>query len=423
MAQNEENKQIAVLAAVDSREYDAEESLRELEELAQAAGAQVEGVFLQKLSSINAATYLGPGKLEEIREFCRQREAELLIVDDELSGIQLRNMEQAVDVRVVDRTMLILDIFAQRAVTSEGKLQVELAQQKYMMPRLIGLGSVLSRQGGGIGTRGPGESQLETDRRHIRRRIDALSRELKEMEKHRAQMRRRREKSGVPVIAIVGYTNVGKSTLLNRLTDAGVLEKNQLFATLDPTARELRLPDGQTAVLIDTVGLIRRLPHQLVEAFHSTLEEAANADLILNLCDITSPDADEQLQVTQKLLEELGCGDTPVITVFNKIDVCPDREERHSRGRTVFLSAREGLGFDDLLEAVCRELSQRVRRLELLIPYTQGSLLDQIRRQGRVFSESYEETGTRISANVDVKLLKAVAPYVLERGNTEEEDR
>lgn len=413
MVPNEEKLSVAVLAGVASREYDAEESLRELEELAQAAGAQVAGCFLQNLPSIQAATYVGPGKLEEIADFCRMKEADLLIIDDELSGIQLRNIEQAVQVRVIDRTMLILDIFAQRAVSSEGKLQVELAQQKYLMPRLIGLGSVLSRQGGGIGTRGPGETQLETDRRHIRRRIDALSRELKELEKRRGQMRRRREKSGVPVIAIVGYTNVGKSTLLNRLTDAGVLEKNQLFATLDPTARELNLPDGQKAVLIDTVGLIRRLPHQLVEAFHSTLEEAVNADLILNLCDITSPECDEQLQVTRELLEELGCGDTPVITVFNKIDCREDRQDFVSHGHTVFLSAKEQIGFDDLMEVICRELSQRVRRMELLIPYTQGSLLDQIRRQGKIFSETYEENGTRITANVDVKMLKAVTPYAV----------
>lgn len=409
----EETLQRAVLVGADTGDYNAEESVQELCELADTAGAQVVGTMLQKLSVPNKATYIGAGKLHELKEFCSQQEVELVIFDDELSGAQIRNIEQAVHVRVIDRTMLILDIFAQRALSREGKLQVELAQQKYMLPRLTGLGTELSRQGGGIGTRGPGETKLETDRRHIRRRIEALQEELDSLAKRRERIRKRRQKNDVTTIAIVGYTNVGKSTLLNLLTDAGVLAKNQLFATLDPTARELRLPDGQKAVVIDTVGLIRRLPHQLVEAFRSTLEEAANADLILNVCDISSPDAEEQLSVTRELLRDLGCGDTPVLTVFNKTDLYQFQSMLTISDKSVFISAKENRGIDGLLKLICEMLSGGRRQMELLVPYRDMSFLDRIRKTGKILSEEYTEDGIRVSANVDAKLVKEAEVFRL----------
>lgn len=301
---NVEKKQRAVLVAVDTGEYDARVSLDELEELAVTAGAETAAKVLQKRSGFDPATVIGSGRLSEIAEFCRGDGADLVVFDCELSPAQMRNIEDACGVPVIDRTTLILDIFAQRAVTAEGKLQVELAQLRYRLPRLTGLGGALSRLGGGIGTRGPGESQLETDRRHIRRRIAALQDQLAELEKRRGLLRARRKKEGITTVAIVGYTNVGKSTLLNALTNAGVLVEDKLFATLDPTSRALSLPDGREVLLIDTVGLVRRLPHQLVEAFKSTLEEAANADLLWCVCDASSDETDEQVAVTRRLMEE-----------------------------------------------------------------------------------------------------------------------
>ncbi len=415
MHTNDTKLQTAVLVGIDTDAYDAEISLRELGELAKTAGAQIAGSFLQNLPSANNATFVGGGKLLEIKEFCEQTQADLLIFDDELTGTQIRNIESVTGVRVIDRTMLILDIFAQRAVSREGKLQVELAQQKYLLPRLVGAGSVLSRQGGGIGTRGPGETKLESDRRHIRRRIDALSRELKELEKRREQVRSRRSKNSVTTIAIVGYTNAGKSTLLNLLTNAGVLAKNQLFATLDPTARELKLPDGQNAVIIDTVGFIQRLPHQLVEAFRSTLEETVYADLILNICDISDPQVEQQIQVTEELLAELGCKDTPVLTVFNKTDLYHFQNMLTITPKSVFISAKENKGIDILLQAICDCLSDLICRVELLVPYQDTGILDKIRRQGKILREEYTPEGIEVTANIDRKLSKLVSPYLAER--------
>lgn len=415
MHTNDTKLQTAVLVGIDTDAYDAEISLRELGELAKTAGAQIAGSFLQNLPSANNATFVGGGKLLEIKEFCEQTQADLLIFDDELTGTQIRNIESVTGVRVIDRTMLILDIFAQRAVSREGKLQVELAQQKYLLPRLVGAGSVLSRQGGGIGTRGPGETKLESDRRHIRRRIDALSRELKELEKRREQVRSRRSKNSVTTIAIVGYTNAGKSTLLNLLTNAGVLAKNQLFATLDPTARELKLPDGQNAVIIDTVGFIQRLPHQLVEAFRSTLEETVYADLILNICDISDPQVEQQIQVTEELLAELGCKDTPVLTVFNKTDLYHFQNMLTITPKSVFISAKEHKGIDILLQAICDCLSDLICRVELLVPYQDTGVLDKIRRQGKILREEYTPEGIEVTANIDRKLSKLVSPYLAER--------
>ena len=320
-----------LLVSVDTGEFDAEVSLAELAELTATAGAEVVGTATQKKEAPDKATCLGSGRAEELAVQCAAEDIDLVIMDRELSPTQLRNLEEIFPCRVIDRTALILDIFAGRARSAEGRLQVELAQLQYRLPRLAGQGTSLSRLGGGIGTRGPGETQLESDRRHIRRRIGAIREQLTKVESQRKLRRDRRRKDGIPTVAIVGYTNAGKSTLLNRLTDAGVLAENKLFATLDPTARALRLPDGREIMLVDTVGFVRRLPHQLVQAFHSTLEEAVEADVILNICDASSPHAAEHLQVTGDLLAELGCGDTPVLQVMNKCDLVPDIAEQTDR--------------------------------------------------------------------------------------------
>lgn len=411
MYENKEQKERAVLAGVNTGAFDAEASIDELAELADTAGAEVLAKFIQNRESPDNATYLGEGKLREIRDFCRQQEADLLILDDELSGIQLRNVEEITGVHAIDRTTLILDIFAGRARSREGRIQVELAQQKYRLPRLIGLGKQLSRLGGGIGTRGPGETKLESDRRHIRRRIDALEAELKALGENRARIRQRRSKNGAITAAVVGYTNVGKSTLLNLLTTAEVYVQDQLFATLDPTARELTLPNGQRIILVDTVGLIQRLPHQLVEAFHSTLEEAADADLILNVCDCSDPAVDRQLEVTRQLLSDLGCGGIPTLTVYNKIDLCPDPERFVGNDHTVYISAAKRQNIHGLLHAMETALSEKMRQVTLEIPYSEGSLLNLLRKRGRVRKEEFLEDKIRIEATVDEKILKVLSPY------------
>lgn len=411
MYENKEQKERAVLAGVNTGAFDAEASIDELAELADTAGAEVLAKFIQNRESPDNAAYLGEGKLREIRDFCRQQEADLLILDDELSGIQLRNIEEITGVHAIDRTTLILDIFAGRARSREGRIQVELAQQKYRLPRLIGLGKQLSRLGGGIGTRGPGETKLESDRRHIRRRIDALEAELKALGENRARIRQRRSKNGAITAAVVGYTNVGKSTLLNLLTTAEVYVQDQLFATLDPTARELTLPNGQRIILVDTVGLIQRLPHQLVEAFHSTLEEAADADLILNVCDCSDPAVDRQLEVTRQLLSDLGCGGIPTLTVYNKIDLCPDPERFVGNDHTVYISAAKRQNIHGLLHAMETALSEKMRQVTLEIPYSEGSLLNLLRERGRVRKEEFLEDKIRIEATVDEKILKALSPY------------
>lgn len=401
----------AVLACVDTGEFDAEISIRELEELAVTAEAEVVGTVIQKRPSYDPATCMGSGRLEELKEQLEIFKAELVIFDHELTGVQVRNIEDILDIRVIDRTTLILDIFAQRARTKEGKLQVELAQQKYRLPRLIGMGTALSRLGGGIGTRGPGETKLETDKRHIRKRISYLEAELEELKKHRDFSRSRRKKDGVLCAAIVGYTNVGKSTLLNALTDAGVLAENKLFATLDTTSRSIELPDGRSVMLIDTVGLIRRLPHNLIEAFKSTLEEAASADVILNVQDLSSPERQEQAKVTEQLLTELGCGDIPKINVMNKLDIALDADTVFEDDLTVLVSAREQRGFDRLLECIVRKLPVTARRMKLLIPYSKAGFAGRIREEGKIFSEEFAENGTVTDALVDVKLIREAEQY------------
>lgn len=408
----EEKKQRAVLVGIDLGEYDMDDSLDELEELAKTAGAEVVGRMVQKREDMDKATAIGEGKIAELKEFAEKNDVELLIFDCELTPSQLKNIEDATDCDAVDRTMLILDIFAARALTAEGKLQVELAQQQYTLPRLMGLGKSLSRLGGGIGTRGPGESKLETDRRHVRRRIEKLKEDLADLERRRDFLRSRRKKDDVLTVAIIGYTNVGKSTLLNTLTGAGVLSENKLFATLDLTSRGLTLPDGRTAVFIDTVGLIRRLPHHLVEAFKSTLEEAANADLILNVCDASRGEAKMQCEVTQKLLEELHASQVPMITVLNKSDLGVDHGFVVDNRTTVAISAKTGEGIDRLLRAVADRLRPTHTKCTLLIPYDRGALLGEIRESGTVMSEEYTENGMLVTASVDNRMLYKTEPYL-----------
>ena len=406
-----QEKQIekAILISADIGEYDPDVSMDELSELAETAGAEEIARVIQKRDAYDSATVIGEGKLAEVKELCQNLGATLLIFDCELTASQIRNIEDETDVRVIDRTMLILDIFAGRAVSKEGKLQVELAQLKYRLPRLMGLGTSLSRLGGGIGTRGPGETQLETDRRHIRRRIDKLSEELKELTERRGYSRQRRKKDNVQVGAIVGYTNAGKSTLLNLLTGADVLAEDKLFATLDPTARAIELPDGRSLLLVDTVGLIRRLPHHLVEAFKSTLEEAACADIIIHVCDVSDSDFAEKADVTLKTLAELGAAEIPVVTVLNKCDKID--ENISTDDQTVKISALKKQGIDGLLSAIAKNLPQTSRRMKLLLPYDKAGLSAAIRGNGKVFSEEYTENGILTDALVDIMLIKQMAEY------------
>lgn len=402
-----------LLAAADLGKYDMQVSLDELEELVQTAGGEVVARVVQKRPTYDSACCIGTGRLEEMAELCKQLDVNRIVFDSELTATQIRNIEKACDVFTIDRTMLILDIFAQRATTHEGRLQVEIAQNKYRLPRLAGKGTDLSRLGGGIGTRGPGETKLETDKRHIRARIEKLSEELEDIAKHRDMLRKRRKKDNVLVAAIVGYTNVGKSTLLNTLTEAGVLAENKLFATLETTSRAIELPDGRSVTLVDTVGLIRRLPHQLVEAFKSTLEEAANADVIIHVCDASAEDCAEQVRVTNELLKELGCEDIPVVTVLNKCDKVPYINELDisQQENTVKISAKHGDGLNDLLLAIQKALPQSCTRCKLLLPYDKGNLLNVIRQDGRVFSEEYTAEGIECDVLVDVKVYYLVEQY------------
>lgn len=411
--ENLQEPEKAVLVAVDTGEYNIDSALDELEELARTAGAVVVGRMAQKRDAPKGSTYIGSGRLEEVRDFCQNNEIDLIIVDGELSPSQLRNIEDATDVRVVDRTTLILDIFAARAVSSEGKLQVSLAQLRYSLPRLTGKGIGLSRLGGGIGTRGPGESKLESDRRHIRSRIHSLEEELSLMEKRRNNMHVRRKKDGVESVAIVGYTNAGKSTLMNKLTDAGVLVEDKLFATLDPTARKLVLPDGRSVMLVDTVGLVRRLPHNLVEAFKSTLEEATQADVILNVCDGADPECHQHSEVTRDLLHQLNCDTTPTISVINKCDLVPDLLNLPVIGKSVMISALNGDGIETLLQEIANSLPPTRKQISLLLPFDKGSLAAEIRKDGVVINEEYVADGLKIVAIVNVRMLEELKDYII----------
>lgn len=413
MTQNysEENKERAFLISLDCGEYDAESSMAELEELAKTSGAEIIGEMIQKRPAPEAATYMGKGALEEISDFCSNHNIDLIIADGELSPVQIRNIEDLTGVRVIDRTTLILDIFAGRARSSEGKLQVELAQLKYSLPRLSGKGTALSRLGGGIGTRGPGETKLETDRRHIRFRIQNLKAELDKVEKRRVAMHQRRKKNGALCVAIVGYTNAGKSTLMNRLTDAGVLQEDKLFATLDPTARKLVLPDGRQIMLVDTVGLVRRLPHQLVDAFRSTLEEAVWADVILNVCDASSDECAEHIKVTESVLSDLGCSGKPIINVLNKCDK-PTELDFDFFENSVKISAATGEGIDSLLTAIENALPKDRKRVKILLPFDKMKLSSTV-RGGTVHSEEYTENGVLYDATVNISDIKQLKDYII----------
>lgn len=412
-----------VLFGADCGEYDMERSMAELTALAEANRMQAVAEVVQKRTVPENATYLGEGRLAEGRMLCMNLGAQCAVFDAELTGSQIRNIEQVLEVAVIDRTMLILEIFASRAVTNAGKLQTELATLQYRLPRLAGLGESMSRQGGGGGggggaRRGAGESRLEYDRRHIRRRVTMLRERLAEMEKRRAQTRKSREKSGVPVIALVGYTNVGKSSLLNRLCGAEVLAADMLFATLDPTARRLRLPSGLEAVVVDTVGFVSRLPHNLVQAFQSTLEEAAFADLIVKVCDASDPENAQQLAVTDAVLAELDCGGIPQLVVYNKCD--------RAKGLSLFdslavcTSAVTGAGLAVLLARIDDALSSRVRRLAVQLPYDKLGLAAPMRDSGTVLKEEYREDGVYFEGVVRAADAHSLVPYLVQPTDSEE---
>ncbi len=403
----------ALLISVDTGDFDADASIEELTLLTESAGAQVIGSIIQRKSTPDGATYLGKGRLQEAELFCHNQEIDLIVCDGELTPSQIRNIENITNVRVVDRTQLILDIFALRAKTSEGKLQVELAQLKYAMPRLTGKGKELSRLGGGIGTRGPGETKLESDRRHIMRRMHALQEQLAEVEKRRGLLRKRREKEGVITVALVGYTNAGKSTLMNALTDAGVLAEDKLFATLDPTSRKLTLPNGQDVMLIDTVGFVSRLPHDLVKAFKSTLEEAAEADIVLNVCDASDIRCSEHIEITTNILRDLGCNGDNIITVMNKCDKAENVFDLISVGKTVMISALKGVNLDLLLKEIEKALAMQSITLNLLIPFNKGSELNQIRNTGKILSEEFTPDGTQISVVLPADWADKYKEYVI----------
>lgn len=409
--ENTEKIQRALLVGIDTGEYDAESSMNELYELVESAGAEPVASMMQKRERPDGATCIGSGRIEEIKEFCAGNDIDFLVFDTELTPTQIRNIENATNVRTIDRTMLILDIFAVRAKTNEGKIQVELAQLKYLLPRLSGKGKEMSRLGGGVGTRGPGETKLETDRRHIRRRIEALKDELEHMTNRREQLRSRRRKDGIITVAIVGYTNAGKSTLMNTLTQAGVLSENKLFATLDPTSRALKLPNGVSVMMIDTVGLVRRLPHHLVEAFKSTLEEAALADIILNVCDASNEEYKLHLDVTNTLLKELGCEDRPIISVFNKCDLVGNPLDLPNERDSVRICAKNGAGIDELLNKIELNLPVRLRKYELMIPFDKGSIISVLRKAGAILSEEFTAEGTKITAVVEEPLWHMVDEY------------
>lgn len=386
---------------------DAEDSVRELEDLVHTAGAQVVGTLIQKREKIHPGTYVGTGKVREIAELIDITKATGIVCDDELSPAQLKNLEELLDTKVMDRTLIILDIFAARAITSEGKIQVELAQLKYRLSRLTGLGRSLSRLGGGIGTRGPGEKKLEMDRRLINSRVAQLNRELKEVRRHREVNRQQRKRSGIPVAAIVGYTNAGKSTLLNTMTNADVLEEDQLFATLDPTTRVLELSKNQEILLTDTVGFIRKLPHHLIDAFRSTLEEAKYADIILHVVDASNPQMEKQMHIVYETLRELEVTGQKIVTAFNKTDRIQEEGEGNpyplhdfKADRTIHISAKTGDGLDELKEILEEILREGKCLIEKTIPYQEAGIIQTIRTKGELLEEEYREDGIFVRAYV-----------------------
>ncbi len=418
----EESKRERVLLAgvhtgrVDTLNDTTDESIAELAELVKTAGGEVVCEVVQNKADIESGTYMGEGKLLEIAEMIERLEIDAVVFDDELSGIQTRNIADMLGVKVIDRSMLILDIFAMRAKSGEGKLQVELAQLKYRLPRLRGLGEQMSRTGAGIGTRGPGETKLESDRRHIRRRISALEEELRELEKHRELLRKRRKKDGVITAALVGYTNAGKSTLLNALTDANVFAEDKLFATLDPTSRAIELDDMRRILLVDTVGFIRKLPHHLVEAFKSTLEEAAVADLLLHIIDASNPQCSDHIKVVKSVLGDLGAGGKPIIAVFNKCDLADNDAVLYANGHdaSVRISAKTREGFDKLLSAIAEYAPGKKTEVTAVIPYSEGALLSSLHDTQKILLEEYTELGTRVTLLCDEQTYPLLKPYLAE---------
>ena len=403
----EDFKERVILVGVSEQDGDdAEDSLAELAELVKTAGASVAGTLIQKRELIHPGTYVGTGKVAEIAELLEHTGATGIVCDDELSPAQLKNLETMLNTKVMDRTLIILDIFAARATTSEGKIQVELAQLKYRLSRLTGLGRSMSRLGGGIGTRGPGEKKLEIDRRLINDRIAQLNRELKEVVKHREIARAKRERNAVPVVAIVGYTNAGKSTLLNHLTDAEVLEEDKLFATLDPTTRMLELEGHQQVLLTDTVGFIRKLPHHLIEAFKSTLEEAKYADYIIHVVDASNPQRDKQMYIVYEKLDHLGVKNKKILTLFNKIDIRTDDDplQDFRADHVLQISAAENAGLDAVKDVLQEMLREDKIYIERVIPYTQAGVLQLVRNKGELVSEEYVPEGISIRAYVPMEV-------------------
>ena len=401
--------------ALNTLDDTTDESMAELFELAKTAQAEIVGEMVQNKDHPEASTYFGEGKMEELRLAAQSLGATLLIFDDELTGSQIRNIESYTGVRTIDRSTLILDIFAQRAISKEGKIQVELAQLKYALPRLSGMGAQLSRLGAGIGTRGPGETKLESDRRHIHRRIHSLENELSEIQAHRNLQRSRREKDNVVVAALVGYTNAGKSTILNYFTQADVLAENMLFATLDPTMRKLSLPDGRNGVIVDTVGFIRKLPHHLIDAFKSTLDEAVLADVLVHVIDSSNPEMHTQIKVVDELIESLGCRAKRIIAVFNKCDVAPLISPRPEGNYTdyVCVSAKSGEGMDKLLELLHDALPGKKREIEVLIPYSDSRTAALLHESEVIIEESYEAEGTRVKLLADDALCARLEKYIV----------
>ena len=409
----QEVEERVILVGVSTGEGDdTEQSLDELEELAKTAGAVTAGRVIQNREQIHPGTYIGTGKIAEVQQLAYEVEATGIICDDELSPAQLKNLEEELDLKVMDRTLIILDIFASRASTSEGKIQVELAQLKYRQARLVGLGSSLSRLGGGIGTRGPGEKKLEIDRRLIKSRIAQLNRELEEVKRHREVARSRRSRQSTAVIAIVGYTNAGKSTLLNTLTGAQVLEEDKLFATLDPTTRILELPSGQEILLTDTVGFIRKLPHHLIDAFRSTLEEAKYADIILHVVDASSPQMDQQMYVVYETLKNLGVTDKKIVTLFNKRDKMTENQPHRDlkAEKTVRISAKWGEGLEEVKQILEDLLNEKNVLIERFYDYRDAGVISLIRKYGQLLEEEYRGDGIYVKAYVPMEIYGAVTP-------------
>lgn len=402
-----------LIAGVDCGEYDIDNSMKELESLCEAGEMEVVCQVVQRKDNPENKYYLGEGKMAEVKELCQNNDVELCVFDCELTGSQIKNISDYLEIEVIDRTMLILEIFSKRATTSEGKLQTELALLKYKLPRLSGMGASMSRQGGGGAggggaRRGAGESKLEYDRRHINQRITLIKEKLEQVEKRRDILNEKRKKNDVPVVALTGYTNVGKSSLLNTITDSEIFEKDMLFATLDPTSRKFILPSGQSAILVDTVGFVSRLPHKLVEAFKSTLKQAKYADIVLNVCDISSEDRDIQLEITRSVLAEIGVNDENIITVYNK---CDKMHEDFVCENGVRVSAKSGFGLENLLSVIDEKLSHRMEKLDILLPYSQTALANTIRENGVIYSEEYTENGIKIMGIIDKKLSYIYEEY------------